>query len=1452
MKMIFESIVVLLLILPISVSTAWGIRKDFEKKINFWIQLFGPPIDALVVFLLLSWFDFTFIAIWGCTIAMGILSNLLLQPMLSPRRLIVFRLSWQQIVRHKRQAALMMGGLLIASSIITSSLVIGDSLDKTMSKEVNAMYGDTDLLVYRQDLRTGFSFDINQNLSQQIGEELSDKGLVDSWNHGLESIVIVSNEQGEAIPSMKWYAYESWQGISLNKIAAEEIDVKAGDTIEISWSGYSDDGDLSRDSANLTVESIIPMAGIGAMSGTKSPAMFSSLELAQFLQSKEFSINMMRMSLTGSTNTKAVDEVTDVIDEIVQYEDSGFEINTESGSISISNSEGMGRLESGVMDSWRENYTTLIGDGSSMEVLQIPLQQINQNSNIVVLPDDRIQEIVTNENGDWYISGGAVSFQKQRSGEAHYWQVPDGGVINDVTLLSDSLLIAHSKGLVQVFENKKTDPIEHVDEDEVLVAALFEQELPPLPDTIFSVDYLEVNGVDWIAVKHLLGSEVFYYSGSEWVESNISGEWLYFNDEVFIGSPQGWINTDGEASNQGWKGHRNGLLSNNGTLYRVGAETTELTSINSQCNDLSYAFDTELICSTDFGVLISGLEVVPRLPKSVDIGSFGEMPQLLLATNSSISPPEGKIFSSSRLDLLNQSQSILFTGLIPYAYGDITPTSLKINGSMSEMEIPGLEELEGMILGFVNISDGENLSSSTNGERNILVVNDGNQSEIIEWLNDISGASTLNLQIVTAKENALQAAEEGAGLLSAMFLVFGAFTIGAGILLVLTIVLMLSETRRIDLATLRAIGLKKSDMRALTTIEGVLTSSIASILGGVIGLLLAWIVSLGFSSVFNSVGADSIEYSFSMNSMLIGISTGFVVAMSTIWVTALWTSRLNIVEALKGVISTNKTGIPWWLLLFIIIFTGGGLLTLLSTFTIGSDSSLRHATWNVSASLLIIGIVPIFTFIVPKLMGLKLRNLGQNTVAIVGICLFIWGILPENFAPVDDGVKADEITFAVMGIIEVFAGVMILSSIAPRAVSKLMDLRVFPTGLRSSAKIGLAYPASTPLKTAVIMGMFSLTVFSVIVLAGYSVQFEEHSSGYVSDASGDFEILLSSSRQSPLELSGNVSDWGLNESISSKIDAVGKVNRAIVWLDDGEEKIGYILRGVDDNFIDHGAIPLDSWDPSLGDTEKEAWDSIKDNQNTVFVDSSFSLTDPSTGESLMGIDLPIGKSILLVDISNPGNTRTVTVGGVLSESSQLFSAGVWMNGEIVDEQFGGVVTRMYVSHDDTISSEVVEESISKQLAKDGVYSSVIEDEILVLLGLIFAILAIFQSYLALGLFVGIAGIGVVTYRSVSERTSEIGMIRAIGFTKRRLLTSMLIEISWISVLGMANGVFVALLFHKALYDEFWKDQGVGLILPWGISISLLIFGWIFVILATMVPLIKATKITPAEALSSND
>jgi putative ABC transport system permease protein len=193
-----------------------------------------------------------------------------------------------------------------------------------------------------------------------------------------------------------------------------------------------------------------------------------------------------------------------------------------------------------------------------------------------------------------------------------------------------------------------------------------------------------------------------------------------------------------------------------------------------------------------------------------------------------------------------------------------------------------------------------------------------------------------------------------------------------------------------------------------------------------------------------------------------------------------------------------------------------------------------------------------------------------------------------------------------------------------------------------------------------------------------------------------------------------------------------------------------------------------------------------------------------------------------------------------------------MNGEIVDEQYGGVVTRIYVSHDGNSDSAELEESLSNDLASKGVYSSVIEEEILLILGLVYAILSIFQAYLALGLIVGIAGIGVVTYRSVSERSGEIGMLRALGFRKKMVMGGMILEVSWTSLLGMLNGAIVAMMFHLALYRTFWEDQGVDLILPWFEVLTIVIGGWVLVLIATWMPVSKATKVTPSQALSSLD
>ena len=56
------------------------------------------------------------------------------------------------------------------------------------------------------------------------------------------------------------------------------------------------------------------------------------------------------------------------------------------------------------------------------------------------------------------------------------------------------------------------------------------------------------------------------------------------------------------------------------------------------------------------------------------------------------------------------------------------------------------------------------------------------------------------------------------------------------------------------------------------------------------------------------------------------------------------------------------------------------------------------------------------------------------------------------------------------------------------------------------------------------------------------------------------------------------------------------------------------MRGVDSGFVDHGAIPMEDWDRALGQTQYEAWQSIKSNPNIVVIDSSFALVDPNTGD----------------------------------------------------------------------------------------------------------------------------------------------------------------------------------------------------------------------------------------------
>ena len=62
-----------------------------------------------------------------------------------------------------------------------------------------------------------------------------------------------------------------------------------------------------------------------------------------------------------------------------------------------------------------------------------------------------------------------------------------------------------------------------------------------------------------------------------------------------------------------------------------------------------------------------------------------------------------------------------------------------------------------------------------------------------------------------------------------------------------------------------------------------------------------------------------------------------------------------------------------------------------------------------------------------------------------------------------------------------------------------------------------------------------------------------------------------------------------------------------------------------------------------------------------------------------------------------------------------------------------------------------------------------------------------EGFLGLGLIVGVAALGVVTARAVVERRQQIGVLRAIGFQRRMVQASLLLESSFIALTAIIVG-----------------------------------------------------------------
>ncbi|MEI6237881.1 MAG: FtsX-like permease family protein [Candidatus Saccharibacteria bacterium] len=169
-------------------------------------------------------------------------------------------------------------------------------------------------------------------------------------------------------------------------------------------------------------------------------------------------------------------------------------------------------------------------------------------------------------------------------------------------------------------------------------------------------------------------------------------------------------------------------------------------------------------------------------------------------------------------------------------------------------------------------------------------------------------------------------------------------------------------------------------------------------------------------------------------------------------------------------------------------------------------------------------------------------------------------------------------------------------------------------------------------------------------------------------------------------------------------------------------------------------------------------------------------------------------------------------------------------------------------------SEAQIKTLKSDLKTMGYSAKTVKDQVSTIFTVISSITYIFDGFAAITLLAATFGIVNTLYMSVQERTKEIGLMKALGMSKRKIFTLFSIEAVligfWGSILGIVFANIVGRIVNNIVSKGFLKDFTGLQLLSFPLKTSLIIVIGIMVIafLAGTLPARRASNKDPIEAL----
>jgi putative ABC transport system permease protein len=490
-------------------------------------------------------------------------------------------------------------------------------------------------------------------------------------------------------------------------------------------------------------------------------------------------------------------------------------------------------------------------------------------------------------------------------------------------------------------------------------------------------------------------------------------------------------------------------------------------------------------------------------------------------------------------------------------------------------------------------------------------------------------------------------------------------------------------------------------------------------------------------------------------------------------------------------------------------------------------------------------------------IGIQAASRGRARSGLTLAALFNlgWILFPVGLLnPAKDNVS---VAFVMTGIILVGSGILI-AVFNVSEVLRAFVRRASRGAGRPVLTTAISYPTEKRFRTGMTVAMFALILFMVTLIS--MVQGLQASSldTFVRQQSGGYDVIAYTTSYGEIPnfrtmLQGNFS----NSTFYHGWDGVSSASvlPARVQAADGNRSYPYTLWGIDNFLIRSNQYGFARFLPSfvnastgrteaLG-TKAQVWLSLRYNHTLAVVDRTAAGPNQFVPDANR-LRIAPGDRIRASDAA--GRSVNLTIVGVLEQALQ-FTSGVFVDQDVVRTVFPAQerYTAYFFQMAPGADVAAFRANLERVFFAYGLQTIDIREEIGRAFDASQQVLTLMEAYLGIGLLVGIAGLAVITMRAVVERRTQIGALRAIGFTRRMVLSVFLLEIALIAVLGVGIGVTLGIVFAYKIWAVYFAEIIVFSV-PWDHLLLIVGIASVAAIVSASQPAIRASRLPPAEAL----